>query len=374
MQTLILCIDRDNDLGEKANIRGPLIGREANIEAAVRLGTADPEDSDTNTIFGGIQVLDELTAKGVKAEIVTLAGDKNIGIISDQKIANQLDIILKKFSAESAIFISDGAEDETLLPIVQSRIKIDSVKRIVVMQSANLESTYYIIKHAFNDPKISQTFFVPLGLASLIYAFFLLIRYPEGAIIGILAAVGLYMLYRGFGDSVSVFWERLKDSFYSGRITFVTYATAGIIFLLATILGLVNVWKLYTSEGIWYYGIVPLATVFINTTIWLYTGAILFADLGKIIDCKKSGKSIFKYVIPAFFAISMGLLFWGASTYLISINPVIGSDSLDSQEGVQYFVYSIVAAIIIALLGIKISTNIKVEEKKGLVGSADADS
>lgn len=90
MQTLILCIDRDNDLGEKADIRGPLIGREANIEAAVKLGTADPEDSDTNTIFGGIRVLDDLLAKGIDAEIVTLAGDRNIGIISDQKIANQI--------------------------------------------------------------------------------------------------------------------------------------------------------------------------------------------------------------------------------------------------------------------------------------------
>jgi putative membrane protein len=373
MQTLILCIDRDNDLGEKADIRGPLIGREANIEAAVKLGTADPEDSDTNTIFGGIRVLDDLLAKGIDAEIVTLAGDRSIGIISDQKIANQLDLILKKFNAESAIFISDGAEDETLLPIVQSRIKIDSVKRIVVMQSANLESTYYIIKHAFNDPKISQTFFVPLGLASLIYAFFLLIDYPQGAVIGILAAIGLYMLYRGFGDSISILWGHMNDSFYSGRMTFVTYAIAGVIFALATIVGLVNVWNLYTSEGVWYYGIVPLVTVFINSTVWLYTGAILFADLGKIIDCKKSGRSVFRYIIPAFFAISMGLLFWGASTYLMSINPVIGSESLDSQAGVQYFVYSIVAAIIIALLGIKISTNIKMEEKKGLVGSADAD-
>ncbi|MEZ5336101.1 MAG: DUF373 family protein [Methanolobus sp.] len=46
--------------------------------------------------------------------MITLAGDKNIGILSDQKIANQLDIILKKFPAESAIFVSDGAEDETL--------------------------------------------------------------------------------------------------------------------------------------------------------------------------------------------------------------------------------------------------------------------
>ncbi|QLC50005.1 DUF373 family protein [Methanolobus zinderi] len=373
MQTLILCIDRDNDLGEKADIRGPLIGREANIEAAVKLGTADPEDSDTNTIFGGIRVLDDMLAKGIDAEIVTLAGDRNIGIISDQKIANQLDLILKKFNAESAIFISDGAEDETLLPIVQSRIKIDSVRRIVVMQSANLESTYYIIKHAFNDPKISQTFFVPLGLASLIYAFFLMIDYPQGAVIGILAAIGLYMLYRGFGDSISILWGHMNDSFYSGRMTFVTYAIAGVIFALATIVGLVNVWNLYTSEGVWYYGIVPLVTVFINSTVWFYTGSILFADLGKIIDCKKSGRSVFRYIIPAFFAISMGLLFWGASTYLMSINPVIGSESLDSQAGVQYFVYSIVAAIIIALLGIKISTNIKMEEKKGLVGSADAD-
>ncbi|TGC09392.1 DUF373 family protein [Methanolobus halotolerans] len=373
MQTLILCVDRDNDLGEKAHIRGPLIGREANIEAAVKLGTADPEDSDTNTIFGGIRVLDDLLAKGIDAEIVTLAGDKNIGIISDQKIANQLDLILKKFNIESVIFISDGAEDETLLPIVQSRIKIDSVKRIVVMQSANLESTYYIIKHAFNDPKISQTFFVPLGLASLIYAFFLLIDYPQGAIIGILAAVGLYMLYRGFGDSISIFWEHMKDSFYSGRMTFVTYAIAGIVFLLATIIGLINVWGFYTSDGIWYYGIVPLATVFINSTVWLYTVAILLANLGKIIDCRKSGRSVFRYIIPAFFAISMGLLFWGASTYLISINPVIGSDSLDPVAGVQYFVYSIVAAIIVALMGIKISTNIKIEEKQGLVRSNDAD-
>lgn len=179
MDTLVICIDRDNDLGDKANVMVPLIGKEANIEAAVKLATADPEDSDTNTIFGGVKILDELLAKGVDAEIVTFAGDKNIGIISDQKIANQLDMILKKFPAESAIFVSDGAEDETLLPIVQSRIKIDSVKRVIVMQSANLESTYYIIKHAFNDPKISQTFFVPLGLASLIYAFFLLIDYSR---------------------------------------------------------------------------------------------------------------------------------------------------------------------------------------------------
>ncbi|WP_094228933.1 DUF373 family protein [Methanolobus psychrotolerans] len=355
MQTLVICIDRDNDLGDKADVHGPLIGKEANIEAAVKLATADPEDSDTNTIFGGVKILDELLARGIDAEIITLAGDRNIGIISDQKIANQLDMLLKKFPAESAIFVSDGAEDETLLPIVQSRIKIDSVRRIVVMQSANLESTYYIIKHAFNDPKISQTFFVPLGLAALIYAFFLLIDYSQGAIIGILASVGLYMLYRGFSDTVDFYWEKLKDSFHSGRMIFFTYATAVVLIAVATILGLMDVWSRYTAQGIWYYGAVPLVTSFIHKTIWIYVLAILFADAGKILDCKQRGESFSRYLIPAFFVVSIGFLFWGATSYLISMSPVLGSTENDPLSGMQFFIYSIVFATILALAGIKVS-------------------
>ncbi|SFM32199.1 DUF373 family protein [Methanolobus profundi] len=363
METLVICIDRDNDLGDKANVQAPLIGKEANIEAAVKLATADPEDSDTNTIFGGVKILDELLAKGVDAEIVTFAGDKNIGIISDQKIANQLDMILKKFPAESAIFVSDGAEDETLIPIVQSRMKIDSVRRIVVMQSANLESTYYIIKHAFNDPKISQTFFVPLGLAALIYAFFLLIDYSQGAIIGILAAVGLYMLYRGFNDTVDLYWEKLKDSFYSGRMAFFTYATAGFLVVLGTILGLMDVWSLYTAEGIWYYGVVPLLTSFVHRTVWIYALALLFADAGKIVDCRTRGEPVRMYLIPAFFILSIGFLFWGATSYLISMSSVL-ADNGDPRTGIQLFVYSVVFAIILALAGIKVSSMPKPKDKR----------
>jgi len=67
MDTLVICIDRDNDLGEKAKVSSPIIGREENIKAAVALSIADPEDSDSNTIFGGVKVLDELRAKGLDA-------------------------------------------------------------------------------------------------------------------------------------------------------------------------------------------------------------------------------------------------------------------------------------------------------------------
>ncbi|WP_445476008.1 DUF373 family protein [Methanococcoides methylutens] len=364
MQTLVICIDRDNDLGEKANVTTPIIGREDNIDAAVKLATADPEDSDSNTIFGGVNVLDELLARGLDAQIITFAGDKNVGVISDQKISSQLDAFLSEHEITNAIFISDGAEDETLLPIVQSRIKIDSVKRIVVKQSANLESTYYILKNALNDPKISQTFFVPLGLAALIYAIFLLARYPEGAIIGISAAIGMYMLYRGFNldQPFALLRERMKNSFYEGQMTFVTYTIAAILGVMATMIGAVTLWQYYITGGSWYYGIVTLITVFINVTIWWYVIAILFADIGKMVDQKLTDSFTIKEVSPALFIIAIGLLFWGASTYILSVSAFTG-DTPSNELSLQYFVYSVVGAILIALLGIKISMTSPSAEK-----------
>ena len=51
---LVICIDRDNDVGEKAGIITPVIGRDSCIEAAQRLALEDPEDADSNSIFAAI--------------------------------------------------------------------------------------------------------------------------------------------------------------------------------------------------------------------------------------------------------------------------------------------------------------------------------
>ncbi|HWR24742.1 MAG TPA: DUF373 family protein [Methanosarcina sp.] len=369
MQTIVICIDRDNDLGEKANLRTPIIGREANVQAAVALGIADPEDSDTNTIFGGIKILDELRAKGADVELVSFAGDKNVGVISDQKIAEQLETFLRTNEVQRAIFVSDGAEDETLVPIVQSRMKVDSVKRIVVMQSKNLESTYYVLKHAFSDPKISQTFFVPLGLAFLIYAIFLFARYPEGAIVGILAAVGLYMLYRGFGldDIVALEKERLWDAFLEQKMVFISYTAALLTGLVATAYGAMEVWKLYSVEGVWYHGTLALISVFINASVWWYTGAVLLADLGKIFDLKMEEKPISKNISLSLFVIASGLIFWGASTYILAISSLSEGVTTNVTLALQYFVYSIAIAVLIALAGIKYSISNQSSENRAKV-------
>ena len=42
-RTLVLTVDRDNDLGLKTSIRGPVVGRRQVLTAALKLGIADPE-------------------------------------------------------------------------------------------------------------------------------------------------------------------------------------------------------------------------------------------------------------------------------------------------------------------------------------------
>lgn len=359
METLVICIDRDNDLGEKAHIQSPIIGRENNIQAAVSLSIADPAESDSNTIFGGVKALDELLNDGIDAQIVTLAGDKKVGIKSDNIIAQQLEDVLENFPAKNAVIISDGAEDETIVPIVQSRIKINSVKRIVIIQNENLESTYYVLKHAFNDPKISQTFFVPLGLASLIYSIFLLAHYPEGAIIGILAAVGIYLLYRGFGETFDRIIANVKDSFQTERITPITYTAAFLVTIIALIQGLIKVWQYYVVGGLWYNGVIPLISVFIHASIWWLVLAAILINIGHLIDKYIKGKMDIRHLDKSLYAISMGLLFWSATTYILAFSP-INAENISVTLAMQLFVLCIIIAIIIALIGIRLS----IERKK----------
>ena len=73
VRTLVLTVDRDNDLGVKAGIRGPVVGRKATLAAALRLGIADPEESDTNAILGALHQHDRLAEEVVGDDEVQIA-------------------------------------------------------------------------------------------------------------------------------------------------------------------------------------------------------------------------------------------------------------------------------------------------------------
>jgi len=82
---LVICVDRDNDIGDKTGIATPVVGRDACIEAAQRLALEDPEDADSNSIFYAIKTYEDLVSKGYKTEIITVAGVADKGVQADER-------------------------------------------------------------------------------------------------------------------------------------------------------------------------------------------------------------------------------------------------------------------------------------------------
>ncbi len=355
MDVLVLCIDRDNDLGRKAGVVSPVIGRSANIDAALKLATADPEDSDTNTIFGGIKVLDELVSSGKAAEIASLAGDVKVGLTSDSKLTSQLEDLIAQFEPAGVIVVSDGAEDEAILPIIQSRVKVNGVRRVLVKQSPNLESTYYLLKQVFTDPKISHTVFIPPALALLMFAIFNIVHYPEGAWIAISGAVGLYLLFRGLGldDSMDEAKVALREALYAGKIAFITYILSAMLVVIATIQGAASFWQ-YWHDPLWH-GYFTLIMIFVNKSIWWYVAAAICVNLGKIMDLYLDGLRDARTYSYLFFLVATGLIIWSASGFILASNADLNF-GIGMMESIQYLAVSAVIAILITLIGVNVST------------------
>ncbi len=350
MKTLVLCLDRDDDLGRKAGVASPVIGRAANIGAATRLAVADPEDSDVNTIFGGIEEYDRLIGAGAEVEIVSIAGDYDVGVISDSKIASQIDNLLDGQGFDNVILVSDGAEDEAVLPIIASRIKINSVKRIRVKQSESIESTYYLLKEFISDPKVRGALFIPIGLACIAYAACSLINRPGLAVAAIIGTVGTYLLYNGFGigQSIDKYRETATESLYKGRISFVTYLAAILIGIIATIQGADACWEGIAVDI--FPGYIVLSTIFMQASVWWYVAAGLFLGFGKIIDLHLEERPIGKAGAFPFFVIATGLLLWSASAYILATAGIY------QNYGIQQLMFSIGGAVVIALVGIYVAS------------------
>src|SRR5256885_15538373 len=110
---LVICVDRDDDIGTKAGVTTPIVGRNACIESAQRLALEDPEDADSNSIFAAVKTFEDLISKGYQAEVAIVSGIENKGVQGDEKIVSQVKNIIEKFSANGAVIVSDGEDDES---------------------------------------------------------------------------------------------------------------------------------------------------------------------------------------------------------------------------------------------------------------------
>ena len=125
---LILCIDLDDDLGRKTGIKTPVIGRRAVESAAVALAIEDPTDSDGNVMFQGLKIYEDTLPESVEIAVVT--GSAKGDIIAGRKIGEEIEEVLDRmFSGEklSTLIVTDGAQDESIMPIIRSRVELSLI-------------------------------------------------------------------------------------------------------------------------------------------------------------------------------------------------------------------------------------------------------
>ena len=341
-KTLVLCVDRDDDLGRKANVESPVIGREENLKAAEKLALADPEDSDVNCMFSAITTYDKME----NAEIATICGDIKVGLKSDKKLAEQLDEVIKKTKPDSVILISDGAEDEYILPIIESRIKVDGVRRVIVKQSETLEGTYYLIKRFLGDEKLQKKFVLPLAIIFLVWGAAALLGLPSMGFSLILLALGLYMLFRilHVEGILSKIGREISVGLRSGRITvFSTVISILIISIVIFSMGKV------ISTG----GSEEQIAKFVNGIIWWFIIAILFIPLGKFIDTYfKEKRVLWQYILIPFSLVAFGLILSAFSSIIIEILKERPIEFIIQEYVISFaFISKLIMAILIAFIG-----------------------
>lgn len=233
---VVICVDRDNDVGEKAGIVTPVIGRDKCIEAAQRLALEDPEDADSNSIFSAIKTYEDLISKGYEVEVVTVAGVKDRGVQADEKILTETRQVLEEFSANGAVIVSDGEDDESVIPVIQNVLPVVSVQRVVMKVSRSVEYSYAVfgkyLKMIAYDSKYSKFFLGVPGILLLIGGIATVFDYTAEIFALLVSILGGAFLIRAF--DIDKAWSRWSKPTPMGFIRMFTMV-AGILLILSSV-------------------------------------------------------------------------------------------------------------------------------------------
>jgi putative membrane protein len=233
---LVICVDRDDDIGSKAGVATPIVGRNACIEAAKRLALEDPEDADSNSIFAAVKTFEDLVSKGYQAEVAVVSGTENKGVQADEKIVSQVRAIIEKFAANGAVIVSDGEDDESVIPIIQNVLPIVSVKRVVMRVSRTVEYSYAVLgrylKSIAFDSKYSKFFLGVPGILLVIGGIATVLGLTTQIFAVLVSILGGAFLIRAF--DVDRAWSHWTKPTPAGFIRIFTLV-AGILLILASI-------------------------------------------------------------------------------------------------------------------------------------------
>ncbi len=296
MKTMVLCVDRDDDFGVKAGLNSPFIGREENLNATLALGLRDAEDSDVNTLLAAISIYDEMIKKGMNVEVATICGDIDVGYESDLALATQLETVLEVVRPDRVVLVSDGAEDEYIYPMISSRVKVDSVRKVYVKQAPTVEGAYYVLLKMLQDDKMRKRIIVPIGLILFVFGIFgvgakvfqFLMNPAELQPIfdlglGMIAVVlGLYLLFYAYkvAERTKLWSIETRKAIRSGS-QMIPFAVSSILLIVLGILyGSDAASKTTGAEN----DILLWSLLFIGGLLWMWAFAFFAYQTGKIVS------------------------------------------------------------------------------------------
>jgi putative membrane protein len=355
--TLVLCVDRAGDIGRVEGVSMPVDGWDAVQSLVTDLGLADPEDSTVNCLLEALRVGRELEADGESAVVAAVSGAGESAVDADRSVAAQLDVLIERHDLGSAIIVTDSAEDERLIPVVESRLPVDSVDRVVVRQARDIESTYYLLKQFLADEELRTTVLVPVGVGLLLLPV-LLVRFSPGvALAGLASLLGAAILYKGL--AVDTYLGRLPDqvqeALYSGQVSVVTYAVAGGLALVGVFLGAINV-----SVPLGGSVIVSVTQFFYSSVPWLALAA-LTASTGRLLDeFIETDRVPRPYLNLPFGVVALGLVVRGFAGYFLERESVHEQLSLFgvTVTPTQRLALFVVSAIVVSLVGVRVGARL----------------
>jgi len=333
---LVLNVDRDDDIGIKAGVSTPLLGKEPIIKAAEKLLLNDPEDADGNALFGTVKTYEELKSKGENVEIAAISGAPSGGLEADKKIVEELSKVINIVNPEGVVLVTDGFSDEEIIPIVGTRIPIISVRRIVVKHSKSVEETYAIleryIKMIWNELPYRIYFIAVPGIILFLVGILSLLQLTQVAMIYSLIIIGLAMIVKGLG--IDEYIQSLRKAHMYEYIRLATYIGSSAAFLIGLYISYLTINELpefrkvlNKPETFWQYGVkitgyfLPpfLGTVLVVSLIYAL-GIVLYNILNE------NYEAIFKY--PILIVAVIFFYFVGLEASRILITPNIGFSQL----------------------------------------------
>ena len=377
MTTLVVCLDRNDDVGRKTGLRTPVVGWEAVRALVTEVGLADPEDSGVNSLLETLRVAQRLRDDDEEVVVGVVSGARESVVSADRAVARQLDELVEQYDVDSAVVVIDSADDERLVPIVESRVRVDSVDRVVVRQARDIESTYYLLKQFLGDEELRQTILVPIGLTLLVFPMLATLVGPAEGAAAITTVIGLFLLYKGFSvdDILTGVAIRARESLYSGQVSIVTYVVAAGLTLVGLFAGGLGVSGLDGTHG----ALIPAMQFTFDAVPWL-AAAALTASAGRLLDELIRDEPLRRsFLNLPFVVVAVGLVVRGFSAYFLEQQGVIESFEVPTIEfgvlvissftisaGERLAAY-VVVAFVLSIVGVRLASHLT----DGTVGDAE---